>query len=133
MTGAVYTAMSLLIVRFLFGVGEAGAYPGATRALYTWLPAKERGLGQGIFHSGARVGAAVSLLLMPRVIETIGWRMTFVANALIGLAWGIVWWVWYRDSPAEHASVGPEELELIDRAFVTKQHRTTMRFRTFKL
>ena len=51
LTGAVYTAMSLLIVRFLFGVGEAGAYPGATRALYTWLPAKERGIGQGIFHS----------------------------------------------------------------------------------
>ena len=58
MTGAVFTAISLLVVRFLFGVGEAGAYPGATRALYSWLPAKERGFGPGIFHSGARVGAA---------------------------------------------------------------------------
>ncbi len=53
LTGAVTTAISLLVVRFLFGVGEAGAYPGATRALYSWLPAKERGFGQGIFHSGA--------------------------------------------------------------------------------
>ena len=56
LTGAVYTAISLIVVRFLFGAGEAGAYPGATRALYSWLPAKERGLGQGIFHSGADWG-----------------------------------------------------------------------------
>ena len=64
LTGAVTTAISLLIVRFLFGVGEAGAYPGATRALYSWLPAKERGFGQGIFHSGARVGAAAGAALV---------------------------------------------------------------------
>ncbi len=76
-----------MVVRFLFGVGEAGAYPGATRALYSWLTAKERGLGQGIFHSGARIGAAPSLVLMPRLIDAIGWRMTFVANAVLGLLW----------------------------------------------
>lgn len=115
MTGAVYTAISLLIVRFLFGVGEAGAYPGATRALYTWLPAKERGLGQGIFHSGARIGAAVSLVLMPLVIEAIGWRWTFAANAAVGAVWGAVWWFWYRDSPADHKGVSPGELDLIQR------------------
>lgn len=113
LTGAVYTAAGLLVVRFLFGVGEAGAYPGATRALYTWLPAKERGLGQGIFHSGARVGAAASLVVMPIVIDAIGWRWTFVVNAAIGLVWGVVWWIWYRDDPSEHKSVGAGELELI--------------------
>ena len=114
MTGAVYTAVSLLIVRFLFGVGEAGAYPGATRALYSWLPAKERGIGQGIFHSGARVGAAGSLLLMPWLIEQIGWRWTFVANGVIGLVWGVVWWVWYRNNPADHSRVNPGEVQLIE-------------------
>lgn len=113
LTGAVFTAISLLVVRFLFGVGEAGAYPGATRALYSWLPAKERGLGQGIFHSGARIGAAASLVLMPWLIDLIGWRMTFVANALLGLVWGAVWWVWYRDEPSEHAKVNEAEVELI--------------------
>ena len=114
LTGAVYTAMSLLIVRFLFGVGEAGAYPGATRALYTWLPAKERGLGQGIFHSGARIGAAASLVLMPEVIRVIGWRWTFVLNAVIGIVWGVVWWCWYRDNPADHKSVSQAELQQIE-------------------
>lgn len=113
MTGAVFTAISLLVVRFLFGMGEAGAYPGATRALYSWLPAKERGLGQGIFHSGARIGAAASLVVMPWLIGLIGWRMTFVANAVIGLLWGVVWWVWYRDDPAKHSAVNDAELNLI--------------------
>jgi MFS transporter, ACS family, glucarate transporter len=112
-TGAVFTAISLLVVRFLFGVGEAGAYPGATRALYNWLPAKERGLGQGIFHSGARVGAAASLVLMPILIDMIGWRLTFVANAVLGLAWGGIWWAWYRNEPSQHAKVNDEEATLI--------------------
>ena len=113
LSGAVYTAISLLVVRFLFGAGEAGAYPGATRALYSWLPAKERGIGQGIFHSGARVGAALSLLVMPWVIDVIGWRMTFVCNAVVGLVWGAVWWLWYRNEPSEHAKVNEAELQMI--------------------
>lgn len=113
LSGAVYTAISLLVVRFLFGVGEAGAYPGATRALYSWLPAKERGVGQGIFHSGARVGAAASLVLMPLLIDAIGWRLTFVANALIGLVWVAVWWRWYRNEPSEHKATNAAEVELI--------------------
>ena len=114
LTGAVFTAISLLVVRFLFGVGEAGAYPGATRALYSWLPAKERGIGQGVFHSGARIGAAVSLVLMPAVISWIGWRWTFVANGLLGLVWGSVWWFWYRDRPRDHSWTNQEEVKLIE-------------------
>lgn len=112
-SGFVFTAASLLIVRFLFGAGEAGAYPGATRALYSWLPAKERGLGQGIFHSGARIGAALSLVIMPVVIGAIGWRWTFVLNAVIGIAWAVVWWFWYRDAPSDHARVNEAERQLI--------------------
>ena len=114
LTGAVATAIGLLIVRFLFGVGEAGAYPGATRALYSWLPARERGLGQGIFHSGARIGAAVALVVMPIIIGLIGWRLTFVLNAVIGVAWAAVWWFWYRDTPREHKLANAQEVELIE-------------------
>ncbi len=114
LTGAVFTAISLLVVRFLFGVGEAGAYPGATRALYSWLPAEERGIGQGIFHSGARVGAAISLVLMPAVISFIGWRWTFVANGFAGIVWAAIWWFWYRDQPRDHAWTNEAEVELIE-------------------
>ena len=121
LTGAVFTAISLLVVRFLFGVGEAGAYPGATRALYSWLPAKERGIGQGIFHSGARVGAAISLVLMPAVISWIGWRWTFVANGGAGLVWAAVWWFWYRDDPQQHAATNDAEVDLIRRGIAEQE------------
>ncbi|MCG8653901.1 MAG: MFS transporter [Pirellulales bacterium] len=124
LTGAVTTAIMLLLVRFLFGVGEAGAYPGATRALYSWLPAKERGIGQGIFHSGARVGAAASLLVMPSLINWIGWRWTFVLNAVLGLAWGLVWWIWYRNEPSEHPQTNDAEVELIRRGIVEEQSQS---------
>ena len=121
LTGAVFTAISLLVVRFLFGVGEAGAYPGATRALYSWLPAKERGIGQGVFHSGARVGAALSLVLMPPLIAWIGWRWTFVANGLVGLLWAVVWWFWYRDDPQQHTATNQAEVDLIRRGIAAQE------------
>jgi MFS transporter, ACS family, glucarate transporter len=114
LTGAVFTAISLLVVRFLFGVGEAGAYPGATRALYSWLPAKERGIGQGIFHSGARVGAALSLVIMPAIIAWIGWRWTFVANGFVGLVWAAIWWFWFRDRPRDHQWTNAAEAQAIE-------------------
>ena len=47
-------------MRFLFGVGEAGAFPGATRAMQLWYPRSERGFVQGITHSASRAGAAIA-------------------------------------------------------------------------
>lgn len=113
LTGAAFNAMSLLAIRFLFGVGEAGAFPGATRALYNWVPAKERGIAQGLFHSGARVGAALSLFLMPFLITLVGWRVTFVINGVIGIAWMTVWLKWFRNDPEDHPGVDSAELSYI--------------------
>ena len=113
LTGAVVGAVSMLVVRFLFGVGEAGAYPGATRAYYSWLPVRERGIGQGIMFSGARLGAAVSLFTMPLVIGLVGWRWTFVLNGLVGVVWAAVWLGWFRDDPGDNPRVGPAELDEI--------------------
>jgi len=115
LTAAAFNAASLLIIRFLFGVGEAGAFPGATRALQDWVPAQERGLAQGLFHSGARVGAALSLFLMPLLVLLIGWRLTFVVNGLIGIVWIAAWLVWFRDNPRDHPGVNAAELEHIRR------------------
>ncbi len=121
LTGAVFTAVSLLVVRFLFGVGEAGAYPGATRALYQWLPARERGIGQGVFHSGARIGAALSLVIMPALISWIGWRMMFVANGLVGIVWAAIWWFWFRDAPEDHRWTSASEARMIAEGI--REHR----------
>lgn len=113
LTGAAFNALSLLSIRFLFGVGEAGAFPGATRALYNWVPARERGIAQGIFHSGARVGAAISLFLMPFLIAIVGWRMTFVINGIIGITWVTVWLKWFRNNPKDHPKINSAELNYI--------------------
>ena len=103
-------------INSLFGSRFWNLASGAERSsIITWLPAKERGLGQGIFHSGARIGAAASLVVMPKIIESIGWRGTFVLNAIVGVVWAAVWWFSYRDSPGDHASVSSAECELIER------------------
>jgi MFS transporter, ACS family, glucarate transporter len=115
LSGLAWNAISMLFIRFFFGVGEAGAFPGATRAFYKWVPAGERSLAQGFFHSGARVGAAFSLFLMPFLIDLVGWRMTFILNGIVGIAWALIWYFWFRDNPADHSRVNQAELEYIQR------------------
>lgn len=114
LTGAAWNAASMLVMRFLFGVGEAGAFPGATRAFYNWIPARERGMANGIFHSGARVGAAVSLFLMPFLIKLIGWRSTFFICGMLGIVWVMVWNFWFKNMPRQNESVSESELNYIE-------------------
>ncbi|MGH7956153.1 MAG: MFS transporter, partial [Opitutaceae bacterium] len=129
-TGLAFSAGSLLVIRFLFGVGESGAFPGATRALYAWLPARERGIAQGIFHSGARVGAAFSLLLLPWLIAWIGWRWMFLAAGASGLFWVAAWYWWFRDDPAQHRGVNAGELALIREDQPQSTHAAAVRLWT---
>jgi ACS family glucarate transporter-like MFS transporter len=126
LTGAVRNAFQMLTLRFLFGVGEAGAFPGAAQAFFRWLPVKDRGFAHGINFSGSRLGAAFSLFLMPWLIRQIGWRWTFAANGLIGIIWAIVWLIWFRDNPKDNPKVNEEELEYIERGRVS-DFSTTVR------
>ena len=120
LTGAATNAVQMMILRFLFGVGEAGAFPGAAQAFYRWLPAKERGLAHGINFSGSRLGAALSLALMPWLIGIpwIGWRGMFVINGLIGIIWAAVWLIWFRDHPGDNKRISAAELAYIERGRV---------------
>ena len=119
LTGAARTAFQMLVLRFLFGVGEAGAFPGATQAFFRWLPVKDRGLAHGINFSGSRLGAAFSLFLMPWLIMQIGWRWTFAMNGLIGIIWATVWLLWFRDNPKDNPRVNKEELDYIEKGRVS--------------
>ena len=119
LTGAARNAIQMLILRFLFGVGEAGAFPGAAQAFFRWLPAKDRGLAHGINFSGSRLGAAFSLFLMPWLIIQIGWRWTFAVNGLIGLIWATVWLLWFRDNPKDNPEVNQAELDYIEKGRTT--------------
>ena len=120
LTGAVTSAIQLFVLRFLFGVGEAGAFPGASQAFFRWLPAKERGIAHGVNFSGSRLGAALSLFLMPWLIGIpwIGWRGMFVINGLIGVVWAAVWLIWFRDNPKDNKKVNEAELDYIEKGRV---------------
>lgn len=113
MTAAATGYLSMLVYRFLFGLGEAGAYPGCARAVYSWIPMSERGLVQGAMFSGARVGAAFTLPLVAWMVGHLGWRLTFVLLGCIGVIWAIFWFFWFRDDPRAHSSLSSCERELI--------------------
>ncbi|MBL8230123.1 MAG: MFS transporter [Bryobacterales bacterium] len=98
-TGAVQSFTSILIVRFLFGLAEAGAFPGAARAIYNWLPPSERGRANGIMFSASRWGAAAAFPLMAWLLDAWGWRWAFYLLALPGLAWAAAWFLLFRDRP----------------------------------
>lgn len=104
---------SMLTVRFLFGAGEAGAFPGMARAIYSWIPMRERGLVQGVNFSGSRIGAAVALPLISWLIADIGWRLSFVVLMGIGFGWALLWFLFFRDEPSDAAWLSPEERERI--------------------
>lgn len=112
-TALAWSATSLIVIRFLFGSGEAGAFPGATRAFSRWLPKTERGFAQGITHSGARAAGAVTPVLVAWIMVTWGWRAAFVTFGLAGLVWGAVWYWYYRDLPEQHPSINDAELDII--------------------
>jgi ACS family glucarate transporter-like MFS transporter len=112
-TGLVRGLAVMLVVRFLFGAGEAGAYPGCARAIYSWLPMAERGLAQGFNFSGSRLGAAIAFFAVPWMIQQFGWRETFYVLGGIGVVWAVFWLWWFRDDPAEHPGLSPSERDWI--------------------
>ena len=109
LTAAAWNFISMLAVRFLFGLGEAGAFPGMARAVYSWIPVQERGLVKGINFSASRLGAAVTMPLLPVMIEALGWRQSFFVLMLVGFAWAVVWWYWFRDEPDQHPTISAAE------------------------
>ncbi|WP_350289593.1 MFS transporter [uncultured Croceitalea sp.] len=115
LTGAVYNFFTLIVVRFLFGVGEAGAFPSMASAVFNWIPVKERGLVHGINFSGGRIGAAIALPIVAWLIDITSWRMSFVILGVIGVLWALIWYWWYRDNPKDHKAVSENELEEIGR------------------
>jgi sugar phosphate permease len=112
-TGAAFGAASFIVVRFLFGIGEAGAFPGATRAMQLWYPRRERGFVQGVTHSASRLGAAIAPPLVVLIMTTVGWRWVFYLCGSVGFVWSIWWYLSYRNLPEDHGLVNRAELESI--------------------
>jgi MFS family permease len=111
LTGAAWNFVSLWIVRFLFGAGEAGCFPNLTKMFSAWIPLAERARAQGIMWASARWGGAFTPPLVIFAFRYLNWRAAFVAFGALGLVWCATFWRWYRDKPSEHASVNAAELE----------------------
>jgi MFS family permease len=119
-TGAVWNYVSLLTARFLFGAGEAGAFPNMSRSLSKWFPPRERGTAHGVIFMGSRLGGAVTPLLVGPIIAFAGWRQAFWIFGSLGAVWCVFWWRWFRDDPADHPDVSRQELELIREGGVSR-------------
>jgi sugar phosphate permease len=112
-TGLAFSSTSFIVLRFLFGIGEAGAFPGATRAMQLWYPRSERGFVQGITHSASRAGAAIAPPIVLLIMINLSWRWAFLICGLVGLAWSLWWSFSYRNLPEDHDMVNRAELETI--------------------
>jgi MFS family permease len=107
----------LVLIRFLFGLGEAGAYPNITRALHNWFPFTERGVAQGaVWMSGRLMGGLTPFIWMVIVSRLeLEWRTAFYIFGVVGVLWVIAFSLWFRNRPEEHPNVNRAEQELIDK------------------
>jgi MFS family permease len=101
LTGAVTGYYQLLATRFLFGAGEAGAFPNASIVVSRWFPPRQRATMSGVVLMASQFGGAISPLLVLPIQMRYGWRMSFFVFGAIGLVWSAVWYAWFRDSPEE--------------------------------
>jgi sugar phosphate permease len=113
LTALAWNGVSMVVIQTFFGMGEAGAFPIATRSLSRWMRPIDRGFAQGVTHAGSRLGGAVTPLLVAPIILAFGWRAAFYVFALLGIAWAAAWFFYYRDTPEEHGSVNDAERALI--------------------
>jgi sugar phosphate permease len=113
LTGAATGLGMLLVVRFLFGAGEAGALPNSARVLREWFPEANRGKAQGIITTAMLIGGAVAPRASQSLIDLFRWRWTFVIFGFLGLVWAVAFYLWFRDDPAEHKGTNAAERRLI--------------------
>jgi MFS transporter, ACS family, glucarate transporter len=114
LTALAWSAASMIVIQVFFGLGEAGAFPIATRSLSRWMRPTERGFAQGVTHAGSRLGGAITPVIVTlAILPFFGWRAAFYIFGIVGVMWSTIWFVYYRDTPEEHSGVNPAERELI--------------------
>lgn len=118
LTGAAWNYVSMLFFRFIFGAGEAGAFPNISRAAFSWIPTKERGVFQGINFSGSRLGAAFALPLVAYLIDAWGWRNIFYFFGAVGILFAIAFYAFFRNKPEDHSGLSD-----IEKAYIVKNRQ----------
>jgi MFS family permease len=113
-TGWSWSYSSLLVTRFLFGMGEAGCFPNLAKCFSTWLPKHERLRAEGFKAASARWGGAVTPVLFVALQQWLGWRAVFQIFAVVGIVWAVVFFRWYRDDPRDRHGINQAELRLLE-------------------
>jgi len=113
LTGVVGGLVSLVVIRFLFGMGESGTYPNAILTVSRWFPLHETGKALSWVGIGSQIGAALAPLIIVPIAVAYGWRAPFFVIGAIGLVWVGACWRWFYDFPAQVKSMPPAEKELI--------------------
>ena len=136
-TGWAFNLASLIVCRFLFGVGEAGCFPNLTKVITLWFPASERVRAQGIMWLSARWGGAFTPLLVGWMLATGGegkaglglhYKWVFLIFGALGVVWAVFFYRWFRDHPKDHPAVNSAELSHIgDHSHTTGSHSVPWR------
>jgi MFS family permease len=113
LTGFAFNYSSLLVTRFLFGAGEAGAWPNVARTAARWFPRSSRGRAQAFFFVGCHLSGGLTPLLVTALLGWMNWQAVFWIFGSVGFVWALAWFLWFRDEPSEHRAVGQAELEFI--------------------
>jgi ACS family glucarate transporter-like MFS transporter len=131
LTGAALGFRSMVLIRFLFGAGEAGAFPNVARAISRWFGVAEQGRAMSVSFLGLAAGSALAAPLIFSLLEWQHWRWVFVELGVLGAIWALVWHRWFRDEPGEHPGVNAVELGRIRAgqldADLTEPHRVDWR------
>ena len=108
----VTTVIGFVIARIVLGLGEAGNFPAAVKAVGEWFPRRERALAVGVFNAGTNVGAIMAAVLVPYITVHMGWQATFVFTGALSGVWVIAWLYWYR-APEQQPALSAVELAYI--------------------
>ena len=124
LTGLATGLVSLIIIRFLFGIGESGTYPNCMMVVSRWFPVQEIGRSLTWVGIGSQIGSAIAPLIIIPIAVAYGWRTTFYVNAFIGVVWVIICYRWFQNFPAKIKNISPQEVAYIEsnRRFNTSHH-----------
>jgi len=114
LTGLVSGLAGLLIVRFLFGIGESGTYPNILLVVSRWFPAGETGRVLTWVGIGSQIGSAIAPLSIVPLAVAYGWRMPFFVNAAVGVVWVLICYGWFRDFPGGMKNISLSERQVIE-------------------
>ncbi|MFE4707896.1 MFS transporter [Peribacillus simplex] len=96
LTGIGWSLASLLVIRFLFGIGEGGFYPASYHSISETFSEKEYGRATSFFKSAAAIGSTLGTGLTAYLVVTFGWRGMFIGIGFVGIVVAWLFWVYLK-------------------------------------